>query len=315
MSSVLNQFRRFSPFVKLMFLLLMSITGMLFFTFAGFLLALPFYGNDAFVILSGIQDMTNPSHLSLLRYFQIISHFGMFIIPAIVYAKLMEGSNRTFYGFRNKISVFILFIGGFVMVLMLPFVNVLGDLNSYMHFPESMKGLEDALRTLEKTAEETILALVSDSRWQIYLLNMFMIAVVPAIGEELIFRGILQRKLMQWFGNVHVAVFVSAVIFSAIHLQFFGFLPRVFLGVLLGYMFVWTGSLWLPMFAHFINNGLAVTVAWLHASGHISQDLETFGNFSGQTGQIMMLSGIAFFALLILWYVNKKTNPYFYSLR
>jgi uncharacterized protein len=315
MSSILNQFREFPPFVKLLFLLMLIIAGMLIATFAGFLLALPFYGSEAFVILSGGQDLTNPTHLSLLRYFQIISHFGMFIIPAIVYAKLFEAGNRSFFAFRNRISVFILFIGGFVMVLMLPFVNYLGDLNSYIHFPQSMKGLEDVLRTLEETAEETILALVSDSRWQIYLLNMFMIAVVPSIGEELIFRGVLQRKLMQWFGNVHLAILVSAVIFSAVHLQFFGFLPRVFLGVLLGYMFVWTGSLWLPMFAHFINNGLAVTVAWLHASGNISQDLETFGNFSGQTGQMIMLSAMAFFALLILWYVNKKTNPRYCSLQ
>ena len=239
----------------------------------------------------------------------------MFIFPALLYAKIFEDGGRSFFLTRNKISVPLLLMGGFVMVLMLPFVNFLGDINSNMHLPESMKTLENWMQTSEQTAEKIVLVFVSQTEWYALIINLFMIAIVPAVGEELIFRGILQRKLNQWFGNVHVAVFVSAFIFSAIHMQFYGFLPRLFLGMLLGYLFVWTGSLWVPIFAHFVNNGLAVLVAWMNASGFIADDLDSFGNYSDSWGHMLLLSFMAFAMLLFFRYVNKKANPYFGLLR
>ena len=315
MKSALNHFKSFSPFLKLLFLLMLIITGMIVISLIGLLIAMPFYGSDVFSILTGNHDLSNPIHVAFLKYMQIVSHFAMFIIPAIVFAILFEGGGRSYFLLRNKTSLPIILIGCFSMVLLLPFVNFLGDLNAALQLPESMKGLEHWMKTSEEAAYTLIMTFVSQTEWYAFVVNIFMIAVVPAVSEELIFRGIIQRQLGKWFGNIDVAVLVSAIIFSAIHMQFYGFLPRVFLGIVLGYMFVWTGSLWLPILAHFTNNALAAVVAWLHASGYIEQDFQSFGNLSSQPWQLFFVSLMALIVLWFLRYLNKKTNPYYQLLK
>ena len=104
-----------------------------------------------------------------------------------------------------------------------------------------------------------------------------MIAIIPSVGEELFFRGLLQRLFSEWFRNVHIAIFVTSFLFAAIHMQFYGFLPRMMLGILLGYLFYWTGSIWIPVFAHFLNNGSAVILSFLINRGTISSGYEDFG--------------------------------------
>jgi membrane protease YdiL (CAAX protease family) len=309
MSEILNQFRSFSPFLKLLFLLMLVIAGMLISTMLGALIALPFYGTDSLQILFGKSDLSNPVHIAYLKFMQIFSHFGMFIIPAFLYATLLESGRKSFFLFNHRMSFLVVLIGGFVMVLLLPFVNYLAELNLSMTLPSGLQGLENLMRGIEESAEKMVIAFVSQTEWYALVVNLFMIAFIPAIGEELIFRGVLQRKLGQWFHNTHLAVFVSAFIFSAIHMQFFGFLPRFFLGIVLGYMFVWSGSLWMPMFAHFVNNALAVAIAWLHASGYIADDLDSFGNLNEAPSQLFLITLMAFAVLALLWFLNKKVNP------
>ena len=120
---------------------------------------------------------------------------------------------------------------------------------------------------------------------------------MPAIGEEFFFRGVLQRLFSEWFRNAHVAIIVTAFIFSAIHFQFYGFIPRFLLGLFLGYMFYWSGTLWLPIIIHFINNGLAVLVAFLAARGLLNVDFETFGsseNWFVNVSSIVIISALIF---------------------
>ena len=109
----------------------------------------------------------------------------------------------------------------------------------------------------------------------------FLIAVIPAIGEEFVFRGILHKVFRQWTGNAHIAVWISAFLFSAMHMQFYGFLPRLFLGAVLGYMLVSTGNIWVPVLAHFFNNTAAVTVFYLKHNNYITLDIEQIGLGSG----------------------------------
>ncbi|MFA5196683.1 MAG: CPBP family intramembrane glutamic endopeptidase, partial [Bacteroidales bacterium] len=137
-----------------------------------------------------------------------------------------------------------------------------------------------------------------------FFINILMIAVLPAIGEEFFFRGVLQRLLGEWFKNVHVAVIVTAVIFSAFHLQFYGFLPRFLLGMFLGYIFYWSGSLWVPIIVHFINNGLAVVVAWLSARGMVDFNFETFG--SSDNLFVIISSGVIVAGLMFVLFLSKK---------
>ncbi|MDZ7777205.1 MAG: CPBP family intramembrane glutamic endopeptidase [Bacteroidales bacterium] len=133
--------------------------------------------------------------------------------------------------------------------------------------------------------------------------NLLLIAVIPAIGEELFFRGVLQKVFTDWFSNAHAGIIITSVLFSALHMQFFGFLPRFVLGVLFGYYFYWSRSLWLPIFAHFINNGAAVVVAFLAARGSVDVDYEEFGSYNQESA----LVGIYFLlSMLLIFFVFRQ---------
>lgn len=141
-----------------------------------------------------------------------------------------------------------------------------------------------------------------------FLFTLFVVAVAPAIGEELIFRGILQKKLEENLSNPHLAILIASLIFSFIHFQFQGFLPRVVLGLLLGYLFYWTKNLWVPIFAHFFINGIQVV-----ASYFMQDQLGQLKNASMEDIDVsnMLLSTV--FSLLVVytisrWFQNEKAN-------
>jgi len=119
----------------------------------------------------------------------------------------------------------------------------------------------------------------------------------------LLFRGLFQRLFHEWLGNIHIAIILSGFIFGAMHLQFYGMLPRMMLGILFGYLFYWSGSLWIPVFAHFLNNGVAVTVSFLERQGFIETSLEDFGTTDNL---FLIISSIILTALTL--YLYRKVN-------
>lgn len=167
---------------------------------------------------------------------------------------------------------------GMVVLTQMAFMGFNGwlqELNQAVSFPESLKGLEALLKGMEdKLAETTKFFTDFTSFWQ-FLLVFLVIAVIAGIGEELVFRGLIMRKLLLGTGNPHIAIWVSAFIFAVIHFQFYGILPRMMLGVLFGYFYLWTGNIRVPIFAHIFNNGLAVTIMYLHNIGIVKTDLES----------------------------------------
>jgi membrane protease YdiL (CAAX protease family) len=128
--------------------------------------------------------------------------------------------------------------------------------------------------------------------------NLIMIAVLPALAEELLFRGVLAKLFRDWTRSNHLAVMISAFVFAAIHLQFYGFLPRFLLGVALGYLFFWSGSLWLPIAAHFTNNFLSVMVEFLFRKGLIPTNAENFGFTTSA-----WLTGFSFITVVLILYL------------
>ena len=159
-----------------------------------------------------------------------------------------------------------------IMVCAIPGINLLADLNSRIVLPESLGFIEQIFKEQEEAAAAlTERFLQADNAYQL-LLNIGLMALLPALAEEMTFRGTLQQLLAdsrqhsafssQPSEISHAAVWVTAIVFSAIHMQFYGFIPRMLLGALFGYMFVWTGSLWVPVVMHFTNNCLAVLAAF-----------------------------------------------------
>ena len=136
------------------------------------------------------------------------------------------------------------------------------------------------------------------------LFNLFMIALLPAIGEELLFRGVIQRIFTGWTRSNHWGIWISAILFSALHMQFYGFIPRMLLGVLFGYLLVWSGSMWLPITAHFFNYGIVVIGIWLIDRKLLSSEFETIGSTNGS----YYLAAISLALVLLLMFLIRKEN-------
>ena len=295
-----------TPFTRLLFSVLLIITCFAITFFLGLLLAGPLFGVKVSNMLSLINDYQDVKTIRLLQYFQILQSFGLFIFPTLLAGYFFERSSMR-YLHLDKSSRWLIYLITFaLMFAALPLINWMVSVNEMMKLPDFLKGMEDWMKSAEDEAAKLTEVFMKMPVFGAFLFNLLMIALLPAIGEEFLFRGLLQRLMQEWLKNIHVAIFISAFFFSAMHMQFYGFLPRMFLGVLFGYLFYWSGSLWVPVCAHFINNGAAVSVAYFSQRGTLSGDYENFG--ATDNTFLILLSVIATGVCLWLIYKLKPGN-------
>jgi membrane protease YdiL (CAAX protease family) len=281
----------------ILFVTLVTIT-------AGFLAAVPFTNNTLFELMEGI-NMNDPGNLNLIKYMQVISHLGLFIIPSFILAWLFWGKTTEYLFLKSVPGPQPLILSALLIFVAVPFINYILELNMQMHLPESLKGLEEWMRNSEEAAGELTEAFLSVESVNGLLFNIFMVAIIPAIGEELMFRGVLMRIFHKWTLSGHFAVWITAIIFSAIHMQFFGFFPRMFLGILFGYLVLWTGSLWPAIIAHFVNNAAAVIFFYLFHHKITDGTYENLGK--GNEGLVYAIIAIIMTAAL-MWWIRKTST-------
>jgi uncharacterized protein len=244
----------------------------------GVAISIPFFGRDLLDDIAAFSDITNQQTLFALKYFQIVNQLGVFIIPAILFVILTDDHFTMYLKLDGGFKKFSTFFGFIVLVVSLPFISWIISINSEMHLPAFLSGVENWMRNSEDNAQKLTTAFLKTGTWGGFLVNLVMVAGLAAIGEELIFRGILVRLFREWTGNLHLSVIIPAILFSALHLQFYGFFGRLLLGILLGYLFVWSGSLWVPIIVHFLNNAMAVIISFCNQRGVTNTDLESFGS-------------------------------------
>ena len=197
-----------------------------------------------------LKDLGNQSHVNCLKFMQLFSAIGLFITPILLFSYLTN-YNLKFQKINRQNIILVIAI----MLLIVPFIKLLLQWNMMINFPQW-------LMQFNIDSTEFIEAFLQMDTIGDLLYTLLIIAVVPAIGEELLFRGYLQQKLGFWLNNKHIAIVLTAFLFSAIHLEFNGLIPRFILGVLLGYLFYWSSSLWMPILAHFLNNAQAVIFSY-----------------------------------------------------
>ena len=210
-----------------------------------------------------------------MKIAQGLSSIMMFVVPPIVYYRVTRTRHpMESLGFRSVAKPWPLYIiiGVALMFVSLPVTNQLTSWNEAMDLGGAFEKLEEYLKAMEEMAAATTEKMLKVDTIGGLLLNLLVIALIPAVGEELTFRGVLQQSLTRRMRSPHLAI-----IFSFIHFQFYGFLPRMFLGILLGYMFYITGSLWTSITMHFVNNGTAVVLYYLNNKGIIDIDPDRFG--------------------------------------
>lgn len=255
-------------------------------------------------VLVTTGDMKDMSNVKVMK---LIQSFGLFVIPPFVMASLW--SNNAFEFLRLKSTLrwtTVLYVVAFMLVA-IPFINMLSWLNQQIILPEALSEIEKMMQSSEVQIAEITEKMLNVSTLGALLFNMFLVAVVPALGEELFFRGTIQRLLSDWKGALF-AIWITAFVFSAIHMQFYGFLPRMLLGAFLGYLLLWSGSLWLPIIAHFVNNSVAVVFYYLKFNGVKVIDVETIG--TDDTLWLGIVSGIVcvFLGFLIRKNTRKPTS-------
>ncbi len=187
------------------------------------------------------------------RYFQITQSIALFVLPPLLFAFITQNKPlnwlRVTSPSKNKLILAVL-----IVIIAQPLVSYLGYLNNNIHFPEYLSNIEEWIKLKEKNAMELTMIFLDTSNWFLIILNIVIIAIIPAIGEELLFRGALQKLITAITNNYHISILITAFLFSAIHMQFFGFIPRFILGVIFGYMVIYGQSIWLSIAAHFTNN-------------------------------------------------------------
>ncbi len=262
------------PWYSLFFLVLIFGACLFIGQFLGLLISFLISDMD----LNGLLNLVSPpltedKRLSLLLI-QGSGALGGFIIGGMIYLRWIERISPSKLFSTGNLNVYNLLIS-VVMVVSFMFVNTFFiEWNANLSFPEFMKGFESwALDKEEELKRITEFLTTFDSFGQ-FLWGFLVIAILPAIGEELIFRGIIQNKLHVYLKNIHAAIWISAILFSGFHIQFYGFVPRLLLGGLFGYMYAWSRNLWYPIIGHFINNGFTLLMIYLYQAGSININIE-----------------------------------------
>lgn len=223
------------------------------------------------VVLKG--ELT-PARITIMT---VIQDVMVFILPVIVTAMIITRRPAEFLQVGKSPGVINVLLVVMVFLVSVPAMNYVIDWNQNLSLPESLANLDAWLRVREAAATDMTNMMMGGTSVMSLVVGILTMGVLAGFSEEIFFRAGLQRLMTTSGVNIHVAVWVTAVLFSAVHFQFFGFVPRMLLGVFFGYLYVWSGSLWLPVAAHAINNTFACVSMWLSNAGYINFDINTIG--------------------------------------
>ncbi len=266
--------RSVHPAAQLLMLLGLAVAGLCLASLVAVVLATVVYGLslEQFGKLAA-SPQRMPQGWSVLMLYQGLSLAGVGA-GALVVPRLVGQSVASYFAPRRLGAGWWLGAAGLVILCSVPFLSALVSWNASAHFPGVLHGFEQWARGKEDQAAELTKFLTNFNSPGRLLVGLLVIAVVPAVAEELVFRGGVQRCLVQWFGSRHVGVWLAAAIFSAIHVQFFGFVPRFVLGLVLGYLYEWSGNILVPMAAHFTQNASQLILLYLAQGKHLPNSFD-----------------------------------------
>lgn len=234
-----------------------------------------------------------------MRIALVIQDIVMFILPALIVAVIATRRPADFLcvdrypSFNNVMFVLM------AVIVSAPAMNVIISWNQNLHLPESMAGIEQWMRQSETSAAEFMSKVTGGASIGGLIISILIIGVMAGFSEELFFRGTLQRIMQTSPVNPHLAIWATAVIFSAIHLQFFGFVPRMLLGAFFGYLVWWSGSLWLGIAGHIFNNTMAIIVMWLYRRSGGNVNADSLGIGASTADIITVVASIVLTSLIL----------------
>jgi uncharacterized protein len=270
-----------TPFLNLILVIIISVAFFFIFTFFSFLLISQITGTGFLELGTVISNPENHPQGKLIMYLaQALTAFGLFIAGPLFYLKVRERKplrSLSTGGFPDAATILMLFL---IVIIFMFFNAPIIQWNQDLTFPESLKGLETWAKEKEEVAKKLTEFFTRFNSPIDLIPAVLVVAVLPAIGEELLFRGLIQNKLFAMAKNPHVAIWTAGILFSFFHFQLFGFVPRMLLGVLFGYLYYWSANLWVPIIAHFINNGFTILALYLSQKKIIDMEIPVAGSLA-----------------------------------
>ena len=297
-------FKKVHPFLQLLIFTGMSIGCFMIFGFIGTFVLAKASGIDLITLTDpDVWDYSNPGLLTFFRGMLVIQFFALYIIPVFLFARFCDPKPLQYLGITSTKPLYII-LGLIILIVALPFVDWTGTINNQL-IPETTT-IGKWMKASEETAAKQIGFMLKRNTVKDLFLNLVLVAVFAGVGEELLFRGVLQRLFIKLFKNPWAGILVAAFIFSAIHIQFYGFIPRFILGILLGLLYWYSGSLWPAIIAHFVYDAFAVVMIWFNpALAEEDSVAISFGNKS-----ILAAISLALIIGLVILMKKRSTNSF-----
>lgn len=276
---------------NVIFLLIANVYSLLFWDYS-------FFANPNL-----LGQTTNPDMIPILRFFQGATSVGMFLVPGLVWAWIYERPITKSLELKSQLKIGNIILIVVLIIAALPMINAFAAINQQMELPAFMKELEQGLRETEANAVQFMKALLSTKSIGVLIANLIVVAVLPGVAEEIVFRGILQKEIIRLSGKPILSIVIAALLFSAMHMQFFTFLPRFALGIMLGLVFYWSKNIWVPIILHFLNNALSVVAWYILSPGEIENSLESVGT----TSNMWPLAIVSILAVITILYYFRKS--------
>jgi membrane protease YdiL (CAAX protease family) len=276
-----------SPLGILLLLILFMMVGAGIGSGLGYLTA-QLQGLDLTTIMSGFNENSPPEDRNLLRVVNLFSQIFVFALAAILTSYLIYRKNWYRYLRLNRGASLNIFSAATILIFGI-FV-----FSQFMYWVNQQLPLPEWANSMEGEAAEMIKGILVMNSMGEFLLTLFVVAVLPAVGEELVFRGVVQQQLERVTQNPVLAIWMAAFIFSAFHLQFAGFLPRMLLGAGLGYLFLWTRSLWVPIAAHFFINGMQIAGQYIQKNALAESTVEEV-NWWATALSVLLIAGLSYY--------------------
>ena len=272
--------------MQLLYLALFFLIGLIVATGISMLLTWLCFGSP------NVAESSNP--LAALYLQSAVASIGSFLAPALLFAYCQDRQWWRYSSADRKPAYHLVNVTLILSIIILPLVALLGQWNEAIPLPEALQEMEDA-------ANSVLDKLMQDHSYATLFLNIIVLGLIPAASEEFLFRGALQPFLTDWTRKPHLAIWLTAFILSAIHLQFAGFIPRFLLGAYLGYLCYWSRSLWLPILAHFLHNALTIMVSFTLAGRGIDLENIKFTQIHGALPMIITCVVGTFISLVFMW--------------
>ncbi|MGB3852531.1 MAG: CPBP family intramembrane glutamic endopeptidase [Tunicatimonas sp.] len=293
-----------SVFTSLLLLVAFVFVGLFVGQFLGFLLLLPLFDLDFQRVMQAVADPAGtPNARAAVLVLQAGGALFGFVLTPLLHQYFIDRTDLPALFTTQRTAGLPLALVGVLVLAFMPVNSLVMEWNLNLDFGPISPAFHEWAYTKEEQLRELTEQLTRFESVGGLLAGMAVIAVLPAVGEELVFRGIVQRRLYPLVRNPHVAIWIAALVFSAIHVQFFGFFPRLLLGALFGYLYYWSGNLWYPIFAHFVNNGFTLLMLYLYQQGSVEMDIESIETVSWSVALVSLIGSAA-----LLYFFKQQTN-------